>query len=108
MDKRIKSCRFEVACDVTNPLTGPQGASAIFGPQKGATPEMIAQLDANLLHYAQVIKRDLALDVNDVPGAGAAGGMGAALLAFLGAELRLVLILSLKRLGSMKRLKMRI
>ncbi|GKX60516.1 glycerate kinase [Leminorella grimontii] len=88
MDKRIKSCRFEVACDVTNPLTGPQGASAIFGPQKGATQEMIATLDANLLHYAQAIKRDLGQDVNDVPGSGAAGGMGAALLAFLGAELR--------------------
>ncbi|GKX63030.1 glycerate kinase [Pragia fontium] len=88
MDKRIKECRFEVACDVTNPLTGEHGASAIFGPQKGATPEMIEQLDANLLHYASIIKRDLGLDVNDVPGSGAAGGMGAALLAFCGADLR--------------------
>lgn len=88
IDPRIKNCRFEVACDVTNPLTGAQGASAIFGPQKGASATMIEQLDANLLHYAKIIKRDLGLEVNDVPGAGAAGGMGAALLAFLGAELR--------------------
>ena len=88
MDPRIKNCRFEVACDVTNPLTGAQGASAIFGPQKGASVAMIERLDANLLHYAKIIKRDLGLEVNDVPGAGAAGGMGAALLAFLGAELR--------------------
>lgn len=88
IDPRLKTCRFEVACDVTNPLTGEQGASAVFGPQKGATPEMIELLDANLLHYAEIIKRDLGLDVNDVPGAGAAGGMGAALLAFLGADLR--------------------
>ncbi|EIC86425.1 glycerate kinase [Serratia sp. M24T3] len=88
LDKRIKKCRFEVACDVTNPLTGHRGATAIFGPQKGATPEMIEQLDGYLSHYAEVIKKDLGIDVDDVPGAGAAGGMGAALYGFCNAELR--------------------
>jgi glycerate kinase len=88
MDPRLKTCRIEVACDVNNPLTGPKGASAVFGPQKGATPEMVAELDANLCHYAALINRDLGQHVASVPGAGAAGGMGAALLAFLGAKLR--------------------
>ncbi|MCA4822044.1 glycerate kinase [Serratia rhizosphaerae] len=88
LDARIGQCRFEVACDVTNPLTGPEGASAIFGPQKGATPQMVAELDGALAHYAQVIKRTLGVDVQQVPGAGAAGGMGAGLLAFCRAELR--------------------
>ncbi|TCV99214.1 glycerate kinase [Biostraticola tofi] len=88
LDPRIARCRFEVACDVTNPLTGDEGASAIFGPQKGATPEMIVRLDAALKHYAAIISRDLKLDVEHEPGAGAAGGMGAGLQAFCGAELR--------------------
>lgn len=88
LDERVAGCRFEVACDVTNPLIGPEGASAIFGPQKGATPEMVRQLDDALKHYAGVIRRDLDIDVEQVPGAGAAGGMGAALLAFLKADLR--------------------
>jgi glycerate kinase len=77
-----------VACDVTNPLVGEKGASRIFGPQKGADEAMILELDANLSHYADVIKTSLRIDVKHVPGAGAAGGMGAALMAFLGAELR--------------------
>ncbi|HBC83602.1 glycerate kinase [Pseudescherichia vulneris] len=88
LDRRLHDCRIEVACDVTNPLTGKEGATAIFGPQKGATPEMITRLDAALAHYAQLIKRDLDLDVLDLAGGGAAGGMGAALFAFCGAELR--------------------
>ncbi|QTF09011.1 glycerate kinase [Brenneria izadpanahii] len=88
LDTRIKACRFEVACDVTNPLTGPQGASAVFGPQKGATEAMIIQLDEALKRYAGVIRRDLNIEVEQSPGAGAAGGMGAALLAFCGAALR--------------------
>ncbi len=88
LDQRIKRCRFEVACDVTNPLTGKLGASAVFGPQKGATPAMIVQLDNALKQYAEVIRHSLDIDVDQVPGSGAAGGMGAALLAFCGAELR--------------------
>ncbi|HHA2008857.1 TPA: glycerate kinase [Enterobacter mori] len=88
LDKRLKACRIEVACDVTNPLTGEEGATAVFGPQKGATPEMIVTLDNALAHYAQVIARDLDIDVLSLSGGGAAGGMGAALYAFCGAQLR--------------------
>ena len=88
MDARLLECTIEVACDVDNPLTGERGASAIFGPQKGATPAMVQALDANLQHFAQVILRDVGVDVADVAGAGAAGGMGAAMLAFLKGQLR--------------------
>ncbi|WP_422731451.1 glycerate kinase [Leclercia pneumoniae] len=88
LDKRLAGCRIDVACDVTNPLTGKEGATAVFGPQKGATPEMIARLDKALEHYAQVIARDLDVDVLSLEGGGAAGGMGAALYAFCGAHLR--------------------
>lgn len=88
LDARIRQCRFEVACDVTNPLTGEKGASAIFGPQKGATPELVEQLDQALAHYADIIHRDLDIDVLHIAGGGAAGGMGAALHAFCQAELR--------------------
>ena len=88
LDPRLKGCRIQAACDVDNPLTGPKGASAVFGPQKGATPEMVVQLDENLARYARVILRDLGVPVETVPGAGAAGGMGAALLGCLHAELR--------------------
>ena len=87
LDPRIKQCQIDVACDVTNPLTGSEGASAIFGRQKGATPEMVSQLDDGLQHYAGIIKRYLDIDVDQVEGAGAAGGLGAALLAFCGATL---------------------
>jgi glycerate 2-kinase len=88
LDPRIAHCRIEVACDVSNPLVGPTGASAVFGPQKGATPEMVQQLDACLQRFADVLRRDLDQDVAQVAGAGAAGGMGAALLAVLGGRLR--------------------
>ncbi|WP_437889919.1 glycerate 2-kinase [Phytobacter sp. V91] len=88
LDPRLSDCTIRVACDVTNPLTGEQGASRIFGPQKGATEALIVELDRNLGHYADVIKKSLNVDVKNVPGSGAAGGMGAALMAFLGAELR--------------------
>ena len=88
LDARLKECRIEVACDVDNPLTGPKGASAVFGPQKGATPDLVRLLDANLAHYAGQIRIHLGLDVADKPGAGAAGGLGAAMSAFLGATLK--------------------
>ncbi|WP_040206746.1 glycerate kinase [Neobacillus jeddahensis] len=88
LDPRLANTKIEVACDVDNPLTGEKGASAIFGPQKGATPEMVAQLDKNLHHYATIIERDLGKKINDVPGAGAAGGLGGGLMAFLSAELK--------------------
>ncbi|MBY6273980.1 MAG: glycerate kinase [Bacillaceae bacterium] len=88
LDPRLRAVEVTVACDVDNPLTGPRGASAVFGPQKGATPEMVARLDAALHRWAEVIRRDLGRDVEAVPGAGAAGGLGAGLMAFLDAELR--------------------
>lgn len=87
LDPRLQETELIVACDVTNPLCGEQGASAVFGPQKGATPDMVRQLDAALSHYADVIKRGLGKDVRNLPGAGAAGGLGAGLLAFTRAEL---------------------
>lgn len=88
LDARLAQCTIEVACDVDNPLTGERGASAIFGPQKGATPAMVQALDASLKHFAHIIQRDLGVDVDAVAGAGAAGGMGAAMLAFLKGQLR--------------------
>ncbi len=87
LDPRLQESSILVACDVTNPLCGPEGASAIYGPQKGATPAMIAELDAALARYAAILCRDLHKDIRDVPGAGAAGGLGAGLLAFLNATL---------------------
>jgi len=83
-----KQAEVDVACDVTNPLTGPSGASAVYGPQKGATPEIVAELDIALKHFAEIIRRDLGVDVDQLPGAGAAGGLGAGLVAFTGARLR--------------------
>ncbi|MBO8138847.1 MAG: glycerate kinase [Desulfotomaculum sp.] len=88
MDPRIKTVKIQVACDVQNPLCGPTGASAVYGPQKGAAPEMVKELDSNLRHFAGIIKKQLGVDVAEVPGAGAAGGLGAGLIAFAGAELR--------------------
>jgi len=87
LDPRLRAVRVRVACDVSNPLCGPTGASAVYGPQKGATPEMVTALDGALAHYAEIIQRDLGADVAQVPGAGAAGGLGAGLLAFTRAEL---------------------
>jgi len=87
LDSRLADCEVLIASDVSNPLCGAHGASAVYGPQKGATPEMVTQLDAALAHYADVIQRDLGIKVKDVSGAGAAGGLGAGLIVFLKAEL---------------------
>jgi len=87
-DARIGRVRVSVACDVTNPLTGPRGAAHVFGPQKGATPEQCQVIDRNLAHLAACMKRDLGADVANLPGAGAAGGLGAGAVAFLGAGLQ--------------------
>jgi len=88
LDQRLQQSRIQIACDVDNPLTGDKGASVIFGPQKGATPEMVATLDRYLKNFASLVRRDLQRDVESVPGVGAAGGMGAAFLAFTNARLR--------------------
>lgn len=88
MDPRLRDAELLVACDVSNPLYGPEGAAPVFGPQKGATPAMVAVLDANLRHLADVIRRDIGMDVSTLRGGGAAGGLGAGLVAFCGARLR--------------------
>ena len=88
LDARISQVKILVACDVKNPLHGKQGAAHVFGPQKGATPKMVAVLDANLKHLGRLIKRDLKVAVARMPGAGAAGGLGAGLVAFAGATLK--------------------
>ncbi|MDF7682803.1 glycerate kinase [Lactobacillus sp. ESL0679] len=82
VDPRLKQVKILIASDVTNPLVGPDGASYIFGPQKGATAEMVVKLDHNLAHYADVIRQELNVDVKNLAGAGAAGGLGAGLIAF--------------------------
>jgi glycerate 2-kinase len=86
-DPRLVRPSIEVACDVRNPLLGPEGASAIYGPQKGATPEIVRELDAALARFADVVEAFVGRPIRDVPGAGAAGGLGAGLLAFLDARL---------------------
>ena len=87
MDKRVRHTLIRVACDVENPLTGPEGAAAVYAPQKGATQEMVAEMDAGLAHLGQIIREQLGIDVEHLPGAGAAGGLGAGLVAFTGASL---------------------
>lgn len=87
-DMRLNDVIIEVACDVSNPLCGREGASSVFGPQKGATKEMIKILDDNLKHYSYIIKNQLGKDILNEPGGGAAGGLGAGLMAFLGGTLK--------------------
>jgi len=79
----LKNCTFRVACDVNNPLYGPMGAAYVYGPQKGATEEMVKELDLGLQHFAQVVQDELEVDLHDMTGAGAAGGLGAAFIGFL-------------------------
>ena len=87
VDRGWRQIQIDVPCDVTNPLYGPEGATAVYGPQKGVTPEMVSELDGGLVRLAEVIAADLGLEVAELPGAGAAGGAGAGLVAFLGARL---------------------
>lgn len=88
MDELLKGIKFTVACDVTNQLTGPNGAAHVYGPQKGATPEQVEQLDAGLRHLGGLFRDQLGIDVEHTPGAGAAGGLGAGLMAFCDAQMR--------------------
>ncbi|ADD02705.1 glycerate kinase [Thermoanaerobacter italicus Ab9] len=88
LDYRLKECRFIVACDVANPLIGENGASRVYGPQKGATKEMVKVLDKNLEHYGKLLEKYFNKRIIDVPGSGAAGGLGAGLMAFLNAQLK--------------------
>ena len=87
LDERIRETKILVACDVTNPLTGPDGAAHVYGPQKGADPDMAKELDSNLKKFSGLIAEQLGKEVGNIPGAGAAGGLGAGLIAFLDGEL---------------------
>ena len=87
LDPRLKECRIRIAADVNNPLCGPLGAAAVYGPQKGATAEMVGLLDSALGRFAEIVERDLGVDLMHLPGAGAAGGAGGGLVALLGARL---------------------
>ena len=99
LDERAVEASFSVACDVSNPLTGPEGASAVYGPQKGATPELVPQLDAALKNFAEVVERDIGTSIDSVPGAGAAGGLGGGMMAFLGGSLRAGVDIVLDQVG---------
>ncbi|WP_238174438.1 glycerate kinase family protein [Kribbella kalugense] len=96
---RLEGVEVVVACDVDNPLTGPRGAAAVYGPQKGATPEQVVELDGRLSAWADEVAEHTGRDLRDVPGAGAAGGVGFAALALLGAELRPGIELVLEMVG---------
>ncbi|AXP36305.1 glycerate kinase [Haemophilus influenzae] len=98
LDPRLQQVHIEVACDVNNPLRGECGASAIFGPQKGATPEMVKQLDAALSHFAEIAERDCGKQIRDQAGAGAAGGMGGGLLLLPSVQLKAGIQIVLDRL----------
>jgi glycerate kinase len=99
LDPRLAAVRVTVASDVDNPLTGPEGAAHVYGPQKGAGPDDVLLLDSALRRYARVLADDLGQDVAGIPGAGAAGGLGAGAIAFLGAELRTGIELVLELVG---------
>ncbi len=88
LDRRVGETEFTVACDVTNPLVGPEGAARVYAPQKGADSAMTARLEKAIEHFADVVRRDLGVDIATLPGAGAAGGLAAGLVAFTGARIR--------------------
>jgi glycerate 2-kinase len=103
--RELDGVKISVACDVTNPLCGPNGASAVYGAQKGASPEMRAVLDRNLAHFAEIVGRDLGAAIKDRPGSGAAGGLGAGLVAFAGGTLEPGVSLVMSAVGLAERLK---
>ena len=104
-DKRISNCKIVVACDVTNKLTGENGASFVYGAQKGGSKEQLEFLDKNLQHYAAIIRNHLGIEIENITGAGAGGGMGAGLIAFLNAELKSGIDLILETLEIKKHIK---
>ena len=103
-DHRLQETDVIVACDVNNPLTGPTGASVIFGPQKGASPDMVKELDIALAHFANVVEQDLGVDIRHRAGAGAAGGLGGGLTAFVNADMRAGVDIVLEAVGLGERL----
>ncbi|MFP4020092.1 MAG: glycerate kinase [Halanaerobium sp.] len=105
LDSRLKDVEILVACDVDNPLYGKNGAAYVYAPQKGADPEMVEKLDQNLRHFNQIVIKELGKNTNKIPGAGAAGGLGAGLVAFLDAELKAGVDIILDFINFEKRLK---
>jgi glycerate kinase len=103
--EEVRGVEFLVASDVDNPLFGPQGAAAVYGPQKGASPEDVELLDRAMRHFAEVVRRDLGVDVANRPGAGAAGGIGAGLMAFLRADVRPGAALVMEAVGFRERIQ---
>lgn len=101
----LKECSFEVACDVINPLCGKNGASAVYGPQKGATPSMVQQLEEDCRRFADAVEQETGMDCRSVPGAGAAGGLGFAFLSFLNARLKPGISIVLEQLEFEQELK---
>lgn len=89
LNSKVKRTNITIMCDIDNPFCGENGAAYVFGPQKGADAQMVRDLDDGLYHLAKIIKRDIGIDISDIPGAGAAGGMGGGLYAFLGATLKM-------------------
>src|SRR5262249_7472172 len=104
-DRRLDGVEVAVACDVDNPLCGPRGASAIYGPQKGATSELVAILDRNLDHFARIVGRDLGVAVRGLSGAGAAGGLGAGWVALAAGRLEPGAALIIGAIGLAARLR---
>ncbi|HAW60533.1 MAG TPA: glycerate kinase [Actinobacteria bacterium] len=105
LDPRLGGTEIIVASDVDNPLCGPHGAAHVFAPQKGATPGMVEELDEGLAHYAEIIQRDLGKNIGDIPGSGAAGGLGAGLIAFLNARIRSGVELIIETVGLEARMR---
>ncbi len=95
----LKECTFHIACDVNNPLYGPNGASYVYGPQKGATPEIVEFLDKGIKHFSERVYELLEIDKANVPGTGAAGGLGYAFITFLNATLESGIQIILKEIG---------
>jgi len=105
MDKRIARTEFVIASDVRNPLLGPGGAARVYGPQKGATPKMVERLEKGLSNLARVIRKELSVSIENLPGSGAAGGLGAGLYAFLGAKMESGVELVMRIAGLEDRIK---
>ena len=105
LDQRLRETDIIVAADVSNPLCGPQGASLLYGPQKGASESVARELDTALAQYAQIVRRDLGVDVADIPGAGAAGGLGAGLIAFCSAHVEPGFVVAAEAVGLADRVR---
>ena len=105
MEAGIKDAEFLVACDVTNPLLGNDGAARVYGPQKGASPEMVETLEKGLTNFSRIIRKDIGKNIANEPGAGAAGGLGAGLMAFLNASLRPGIDIVIDTVGLQQRLE---